>query len=40
MSSTVEETQSHSQSGFSIAVFVGLVLSLFGGTVLGRVDLP
>jgi membrane protease YdiL (CAAX protease family) len=38
--SSGSETRHGSRSGISLAVFVGLVLSLFGGTVLGQVALP
>lgn len=40
MSSTASETQHGPRSGISVAVLVGLVLSLFGGRLLGQVDLP
>jgi membrane protease YdiL (CAAX protease family) len=40
MSSTASETQHGSRSGISAAVLFGLVLSLFGGTLLGQVALP
>lgn len=40
MSSTADETREESRSGSSAPVLVGLVVSLFGGPVLGQFDLP
>jgi membrane protease YdiL (CAAX protease family) len=40
MSSTASEVQQDSRSGVSVAVVVGLLVSLFGGPLLGQVDLP
>mgnify|MGYP003857285309 FL=1 len=40
MSSTASETPHDSRSGFSVAVLVGLVVSLFGGTLLGQLAPP
>jgi membrane protease YdiL (CAAX protease family) len=40
MPSTASEAQHDSRSGVSVAVVVGLVLALFGGPLLGQVDLP
>ncbi|MFC7227983.1 CPBP family intramembrane metalloprotease [Salinirubellus salinus] len=40
MSSTASEVQHDSRSGVSVAVVVGLFLSLFGGPLLGQIDLP
>ena len=40
MSSTASEVQHDSRSGVSVAVVVGLCIALFGGPLLGQVDLP
>jgi membrane protease YdiL (CAAX protease family) len=40
MSSAASETPHGSRSGLSVAVLVGLVVSLFGGILLGQLALP
>ena len=40
MPSTTGDTQAESHRGLSVAVLVGLIVSLFGVPILGRLDVP